>query len=158
MERYGNSPGAEDFPFTDAARRLLTAARSESDRLRHDYVGTEHVVLAMTGQSDDTALLARLGLDGEQVRRLVEETVIPGKHAPPPDVTLPYTSRTKKTFFLAAESARTAGHAHVGPEHILLGLFLEGQNVGAEILRQCGLSIGHASAQVGGLNAEGGAQ
>ena len=156
MEQCGDSPDVGDIRFTDTACLLLTAARSESDRLRHDYVGTEHLVLALARPPDDTALLSRLGLDGGKVRRLLEETIVPGRKAPAPGVELPYTSRTKKTFSLAADSARTAGHAAVGPEHILLGLLLEGRYVGAEILQRCGLTIEQAAAQVSGPKAAGG--
>ena len=36
-----------DVPFTEAARQLLSRARAESERRRHEYIGTEHVVLGL---------------------------------------------------------------------------------------------------------------
>ncbi|MCY7413817.1 MAG: hypothetical protein LH471_12405 [Salinibacterium sp.] len=65
---------AGGLPFTDAARRLLADARAESDRLMHQYIGTEHLALALVRQSGDAASLLRLGVDWEQVRALFRST------------------------------------------------------------------------------------
>src|SRR5437764_20241 len=68
MGLYPDAPDAGNVPFTDAAGRLLADARGESDRLRHEYIGTEHVVLALTQDTATGALLTRLGIDRDQVR------------------------------------------------------------------------------------------
>jgi ATP-dependent Clp protease ATP-binding subunit ClpA len=57
------TPNAGDLPFSDAARQLLADTQSEADRLHHEYVGTEHLLLAMTRHSDDAVTLAHLGVD-----------------------------------------------------------------------------------------------
>lgn len=150
MEGPSSHPDADPLSFTRSARRLLVAARRESDRLRHDYIGTEHLVLALTRQSDHRALLIGLGVDCDRVRRLMEETVRPGKAATTARRERPYTSRTKKSFSMAAETARAAGDAAVGVEHILAGLYCEGRNIGAEILQRCGLTAEQVAEQVGG--------
>lgn len=149
MEGPESHPDADALPFTPAARRLLVTARREADRLHHEYIGTEHLVLALTRQSNDAALLVRLGVDCDRVRRLLEETVRPGKAATPAHAVLPYTSRTRKSFAIAAETAQAARVPGVGVEHILVGLYGEGKNIGAEILRRCGLT----AAQVGEIGA-----
>ena len=155
----GMSPeaaNAGDLPFTDAARRLLADARGESDHLQHEYVGTEHLVMALTRQSDDTATLASFGIDREQVRASIVATLAPGDGALAPGVERPYTSRTKQAFAFAAESARTFGHAGVGVEHLLVGMLRERMNFGAQVLQHCGLTTEQALAQVQRLGTDGG--
>jgi ATP-dependent Clp protease ATP-binding subunit ClpC len=105
-------------------------------------------VLALTRQPDDTAILARLGIDREQVRALIEGIITPGSTAPAPGMQRPYTSRTQQTFDFAAESARTLGHGRVGVEHLIVGLLRERMNVGAQALQQCGLTAEQANEQV----------
>ena len=129
-----------DLPFTDAARQLLADASSEADGLQHEYIGTEHLLLALTRQSDGAAALARLGIDQEQVRTLLLATVVPSRAAPAPRVTRPYTSRTQKAISLARESARNLGHAGVGVEHLFVGMFREGRGIAAQVLQHFGLT------------------
>lgn len=141
MEGPRWNPDSEVVPFTRPARRLLVAAAREADRLRHDYIGTEHLVLALTRQPEEVALLARLGVDLHRVRRLMEEAVLPGRARVAESAERPYTSRTKRAFSLAAEAARGRGAAGVGVEDILVGLYREGRNIGAEVLQRCGLTM-----------------
>ena len=138
----------EDLPFTSATRRLLADALGESNRLGHVYVGTEHVVLALTRQPDDIAILDRLGIDGEQVRGILETIITPGQASTVPGVKLPYTSRTNQSFEYAAESARTFRHGRVTVEHVVLGLMREQMNIGAQVLQQCGLTAEKALEEV----------
>lgn len=153
--RSTESSNAGDLPFTDAARRLLADARTESDRLRHEYVGTEHIALALARQADAAAPLTRLGIDRERVRALIEERLAPGQAAPRPGRARPYTSRTLQALAFAAASAREAGHAEVGVEHLLVGLLRERKNFGAQVLQQCGLTVDEAVADVQRLGADG---
>jgi ATP-dependent Clp protease ATP-binding subunit ClpC len=146
---------AHGLPFTDAARQLLADARTESVRLQHEYVGAEHVVLALTCQPDDTAILARLGIDREQVRALIDATITPGHAVPATGIKRPYTSRTERIFSLAAESARTFGHGRVGVEHLIVGMLSKGKGVGAEVLQHFGLTAGQAFEQVRRLDTDG---
>ena len=145
-ERGAGAAGATELPMTDAARQLLADARRESDRLRHPYVGTEHLALARG--SGAASPLARYSVDGEQVRAVLDERVVPGRGAPPPTGERPYTSRTQQAFALAAESARAAGQAEVGVEHLVAGILREGMNFGAQALQSCGLTAEQADAEV----------
>jgi ATP-dependent Clp protease ATP-binding subunit ClpC len=144
---YPDAPEAGDVPFSDAAGRLLAAARGESDRLGHEYIGTEHVVLALTRDADGAALLPRLGVEPEPVRAALEEIVKTGHGALPRGAERPYTSRTQQAFALAAESARAQGQARVGVEHLVVGLLLERMNLGALVLQEHGLSVERATAE-----------
>jgi ATP-dependent Clp protease ATP-binding subunit ClpC len=135
------------LPPTEPVRQLIDEARNESDRLHHEYVGTEHLLLALTKDSSDTALLRRLDVDTHRVRQLVEDAVRPGRMANVPSTELPFTTRTKKVFVLAGESAAAAGRASWGSEHLVVGMLREGRNIGAEVLQRCGLTIPRAAAQ-----------
>lgn len=148
MEAPGRSPCPDDLPFAPAAQRLLGAAHREADRLRHDYIGTEHLVLALTRQDGDAALLTRLGIDRHRVRRLMEEAILPGRGHKAPSGERPYTSRTKRSFAISAECALAAGEEGIGVEHMLMGLYGEGGNIGAEILQRCGLTPERLAAHV----------
>lgn len=146
---------SNDLPFTDAARQLLADARVESEHLKHDYVGTEHLVLALTRHPGEAATLARLGIDGEQVRALLAAQITPGRTVPPAGMERPYTSRTKKALSFAAESARDLRHPRVGVEHLVVGLMRERMNIGAEVLHQSGLTLEHATEQAERLAPDG---
>ena len=143
-------PDSGGLPPDAVVRQLIADARSESDRLYHDYIGTEHLVLALAKHSGDAALLPRLEIDPHRVRQLIENTVRRGRVATAPDKQLPFTTRTKKVFALAEESAEAVGHASWGAEHLVLGMLREGRNIGAEVLRRSGLTITRAEAQVAG--------
>ena len=140
-------PDAADVPFTEAARQLLADARAESDRLRHEYVGTEHVVLALAGHRETAALLTRLGIDGEKLRASVDYLIQPGQAALPSGAERPFTSKTKQAFASAAEYARSLGHAGVGVEHVLVRLLRERMNVGAQVLQHHGLTVAQATTE-----------
>ena len=146
---YPDAPRAGDVPFTDAARELLAGARAEADRLRHEYIGTEHVVLAMTQFPEAEALLAHFGLDGAQVRSTLDAIVTPPRAALPSGLPSsaerPYTSRTRQAFGFALESAAAHGHPAVGVEHIVVGLLRERENIGAQVLQEYGLSVDRAA-------------
>ena len=144
---YPNAPEAKDVPFSDAADRLLAAARSEADRLGHEYIGTEHLVLALTRDADGAALLPRLGAEPASVRAMLETAVKPGHGVSPHGAERPYTSRTRQAFGLAAESARAQGQARVGVEHLVVGLLREQMSIGAQVLQEHGLSVEQATSE-----------
>jgi ATP-dependent Clp protease ATP-binding subunit ClpC len=144
---YPDAPEARDVPFSDAAGRLLAAARGEADRLGHEYVGTEHVVLALTRDADGASLLPRLGVEPERVRAALEAIVGPAHGAPPRGAEVRYTSRTRQAFALAAERAQAQGRARVGVEHLVVGLLGERMSIGAQVLQEHGLSVEQATAE-----------
>jgi ATP-dependent Clp protease ATP-binding subunit ClpC len=141
-------PWSDFPPFNDGARRLLEAARDESDRLRHEYVGTEHVLLGMTATADGGALLARLGVEPARVRESIASIIQPGSGDAPSSVEQavavrverPYTSRTRDALVHAAECAHALGHEEIGIEHLLVGLLRERKNIGAQVLHQLGVT------------------
>jgi len=126
------------YHFTDRVRRTLSFAREEANRLRHAYVGTEHILLGLARDKAGEAarLLQALGVDLDAVRSAVATQCPPGAGARPSRPDLPYTSRAKKVLELAMTAARDLDHDHVGTEHLLLGLLREEKGVGARVLRE----------------------
>ncbi len=121
--------------FTPRAQQALALARQEADRLYHNFVGTEHLLLGLIrlGQGVAVNVLKKLGLDLESVRTEVENQVGAGTDQKLIG-TIPYTPRVKKVLALAAKEAKALNHTYVGTEHVLLGLLREGDGVAARVL------------------------
>src|ERR1051325_11154852 len=115
------------YNFSERVRRVLAAARDEAARLRHEYVGTEHILLGLIRFEDSTAvkILRKCEVDTAAVRDLIEATVKKGISSHPTGPDLPYTSRAKKVLELSMAAARDLGTNYVGTEHLLLGLLNE---------------------------------
>jgi ATP-dependent Clp protease ATP-binding subunit ClpC len=145
-----SAPG--NVPFTDAARQLLDAARDESARLRHEYLGAEHVVLALTRPSYAPATLERLGVDPTEVQASISTIIKHGSATLEPGGARPYTSRTLKAITFAHEHARGLGHARVGVGDLLVGILQEGKGIGAQVLYQQGLTLAQAAEQAARLD------
>ena len=137
--------------FTDQARRVMQLANREAQRLRHEYIGTEHVLLGLIAEGSGVAanVLKNLGLDRRKIREEVERIVQPG-----PDFDdgltgrLPHTPYTKKAIEYAVEEARRLNHNYVGTEHLLLGLLREERGVVAPVLANLGLKLEDVRAEV----------
>jgi ATP-dependent Clp protease ATP-binding subunit ClpC len=128
--------------FTERARRVIILAREEAGRFRHDFVGTEHVLLGLIrdGEGIATAVLQRLGLRLETVKAEVERALA----GFPKTLTfgeVPFTPQAKRVLELSIEEARQLGHNYIGTEHLLLGLMKEGQSIAAKILESLGARL-----------------
>jgi len=135
--------------FTERARKVLSLAQEEAQCLQHNFVGTEHLLLALVREGEGVAakVLKNLGVvDLVQVRSLVETFVKPGKRVVDGEIGM--TGRAKKVMQLAVEEARELGHHYIGTEHILLGLLREGEGIGATVLEKLNVDLHHARAQV----------
>lgn len=121
--------------FTDRARKVIQLANMEAQRLNHEYIGTEHLLLGLIKESSGVAqhVLKNLDLDLEKCRVECLKLVQPGPEA----VTmgkLPMTPRTKRCVENAIQWARDLGHNYVGTEHLLLGLITETEGIAAQVL------------------------
>jgi len=128
--------------FTDRARKVMSFARQEAERLNHDYIGTEHILLGLVKEGSGVAanVLENLDVDLEKVRLEVEKLVKPS-----PDViqmgNLPFTPRAKKVLEYAMDEARALDHNYVGTEHLLLGLLREQEGLAATVLMNLHLKL-----------------
>jgi hypothetical protein len=120
--------------FTEHARRVVVLAQEEARRLKHNYIGTEHLLLGLLGEEQGLAaqVLESLGMTLEDARRQVERIVGTGEEPPPSQI--PFTPRAKKILELALREALSLDHNHIGTEHILLGLARESEGVACRIL------------------------
>ena len=137
------------YDFTERTRHVLADARLEAARLGHEYVGTEHLLLALVADERgvSAAVLTNLGVDRPGVRHVVETTVRRGGGRAPQGADLPYTSRAKRVLGLAMAEARALHHSYIGSEHLLLGLVAEQTGIAAQVLAEQGLTLAGARAE-----------
>jgi ATP-dependent Clp protease ATP-binding subunit ClpA len=134
--------------FTDRARRVVVLAQEEARALNHDYIGTEHLLLALIHEGEGVAAkaLESLGISLEAVRHQVQEII--GQGQTPKQGHIPFTPRAKKVLELSLREAHQLGHDYIGTEHLLLGLIREGQGVAAQVLVMLGADLDRVSQQV----------
>ncbi|NLY91930.1 MAG: ATP-dependent Clp protease ATP-binding subunit [Firmicutes bacterium] len=134
--------------FTERARRVVLHAQKEAARLRHNVIGTEHLLLGLVKESDSVAAkaLESLGVDLGKVRTEVEKIIGVGDELIFGEV--PFTPRAKRVLELAWDESRQLGHNYVGTEHILLGLIREGEGVAAQVLKNLGVDLETARKQI----------
>jgi len=127
--------------FTKRARRVLTLAQEEAQRLNHNYIGTEHLLLGLVREenSDAYQVLQEFGLNLQQVIRAVERTVGRGERTPFGKPAL--APRTKHVIELAVDEARQSGAGYLGTGDLLVGLIHEGDGIAANVLRGFGVSL-----------------
>jgi ATP-dependent Clp protease ATP-binding subunit ClpC len=144
--------------FTKRARRVLTLAQEEAQRLNHNYIGTEHLLLGLVREENGVAVrvLRDLGVDPKQVRERVERTVGRGQRAMYGKLSL--TPRTKRVIELAVDEARRLGHHYIGTEHLLLGLVRAGEGVAVDVLKQLGVGLDKVRSQTARVMMETSAQ
>ena len=120
--------------FTERARQVVVLAQDEARALKHNYIGTEHILLGLLREEEGLAarVLDSLDITVEEVRQQVARIVGQGDEATSGQI--PFTPRAKKVLELALREALSLGHNYIGTEHILLGLVRENEGVAARIL------------------------
>src|SRR6201986_4971745 len=120
--------------FTERARQVVVLAQEEARTLKHNYIGTEHILLGLLREEEGLAarVLESLDITVERVRAQVVR--IDGSGEEVTSGQIPFTPRAKKVLELALREALSLGHNYIGTEHILLGLVRENEGVAARIL------------------------
>jgi len=120
--------------FTERARQVVVLAQEEARTLKHNYIGTEHILLGLLREEEGLAarVLESLDITTERVRAQVVRIVGSGEEVTSGQI--PFTPRAKKVLELALREALSLGHNYIGTEHILLGLVRENEGVAARIL------------------------
>ncbi len=135
--------------FTNRAKQVIKLAKKEAQRLNHNYLGTEHLLLGLLklGQGVAVNVLRNLGLDFDSVRQEVERLVGYG-----PEIQVygdpALTGRVKKVFEYANEEAANLGHNYVGTEHLLLGLLRQTDGVAAQVLENLNTDLSEVRKEV----------
>jgi ATP-dependent Clp protease ATP-binding subunit ClpC len=124
--------------FTEPARQVVVHAQDEARALKHNYIGTEHLLLGLLLEQEGLGarVLGSLEITVGEVRGQVERIVGRGDEVTKGQI--PFTPRAKKVLDLALREALSLGHDYIGTEHILLGIVRENEGVGARILLDLG--------------------
>src|SRR5215469_15524120 len=127
--------------FTERARKVLHLAQEEAQRLQHNYIGTEHLLLGLIREGEGVAatVLRNLGVDLDKARSSIESILGRGSRVVTGELGL--TPRAKKVIELAVDEARRLNHHYIGTEHLLLGLVREGEGIAAGVLESLGVSL-----------------
>jgi ATP-dependent Clp protease ATP-binding subunit ClpA len=142
--------------FTDRARRVVVLSQEESRLLGHDYIGTEHIFLALARIEDGVSgrALAAVGVQLDPARAVVESIV--GRGDASPTGHIPFTPRAKKVLELGLREALALGHRYIGTEHVLLGLIREGEGAGCQAIVALGVDLPVLEATVKAMIGAGG--
>jgi ATP-dependent Clp protease ATP-binding subunit ClpC len=134
--------------FSERARRVLTLAQDEAQRLNHNYIGTEHILLGLVKEEDGVAarVLVNMGINLGKISQAVEYIIGPGDKTNVNTTGL--TTKAKRVLELAIDEARQLGHTYIGTEHLLLGLLREGEGVAAKVLDSFGVTLEKTRAEV----------
>ena len=134
--------------FTDRARLAVARANDEALAMNHNYIGTEHLLLALfeTNGGVSDLVLQELGVTHDDVVRDVQAMIGRG----PTKVTgpQPFTPRSKKVLEEAVSTSLELGHNYIGTEHLLLALFRGQEGVAKLVLEQRGAGADEVRAKV----------
>ena len=125
--------------FTQRARRVLSLAHQEAERMRHTAINTEHILLGLIEEEGGIAghALRELGLETARVQEMVERLAPIGRTESP---ALELSVGAQQVLEFAIEEARLLGHQFVGTEHLLLGLTRSTEGLALEVLKKLGVS------------------
>jgi ATP-dependent Clp protease ATP-binding subunit ClpC len=126
--------------FTQRARKVLSLAQEEAERLNHNYIGSEHILIGLLLEEGGVAgrVLRDLGLEAVRVQAMVERLAGVGARVPFSKVEL--SPSTKRILELAIDEARRMGQHYISTEHLLLGLVRQNEGLAMEVLKRFGVS------------------
>jgi ATP-dependent Clp protease ATP-binding subunit ClpC len=126
--------------FTQRARKVLSLAQEEAERLKHNHIGTEHLLLGLLREDGGVAgrVLRELGLEQRRVQEMIERLSVPTQRTKPGKIEL--APSTKRTLELAIDEARRMGQHYISTEHLLLGLVRHNEGMAIDVLNKLGVS------------------
>ena len=128
--------------FSEGARRVLTRAQGEAQRLGHSYIDTEHILLGLVAEESGivSKVLNNFGISLNKIQAAVEFVIGKGeKRAVSGEVDL--APRAKRVIELAVDEARRLNSNYIGNEHLLLGLLRESGGVACSVLESLGITL-----------------
>ena len=128
--------------FTERGRKVIIYAKEEAEKRQNDYLGTEHLLLAILREEDSlpVIILKKMGLSIDALRIEIERNLPTGSNV----LTfgdIPFTPRAKKVLEMGVEEARLLGHSYIGSEHLLIGMIREDEGIAGKILRSLGANL-----------------
>lgn len=125
--------------FTQRARRVLSLAHQEAERMHQNYIGTEHLLLGLMKEEGGVAgrVLRELGLDAVRMEEVIIRITGSGQGS---SAKLDLSPGVQRALENSMEEARKMGHHYIGTEHLLLGLVALGEGVALDVLRKMGVS------------------
>ena len=137
--------------FTERARQVVVLAQDEARGLKHNYIGTEHILLGLLREEEGLAarVLESLDITVEEVRAQVARIVGQGDEVTTGQI--PFTPRAKKVLELSLREGLSLGHKYIGTEHLLLGVARENRGVAARILLDFGADAETIRAEIIGM-------
>jgi len=134
--------------FSERARRVLSLAQEEAQRLNHNYIGTEHILLGLVKEEEGVAarVLTAMNVSLPKIKQSVEYVIGPGEKLGTSGTGL--TTRAKRVIELSIDEARQMGHNYIGTEHLLLGLLREDDGVAAGVLDSFHINLERARAEI----------
>jgi len=135
--------------FSESARKVLTRAQGAAQRLGHNYIDTEHLLLGLAQQESGVAskVLANLGIPANKVQPAVEFLIGKGQKPSTTDE-VGLAPRAKKVIEFAIDEARRFNATYIGAEHILLGLLREKEGIAYTVLENLGVTLEKAREEV----------
>lgn len=132
-----------DSPITtynEQALRVLEFAKEEARALKHNFVGTEHLLLGILREGSAATELINNGVKYENMRGGIMFIL---REAPQssPGSDPNFTPRTKRVLALAGEEARRLGETAISPRHLLVAILREGQGIAAQLLQVSGVRL-----------------
>ena len=120
--------------FTDHARQVIVFAQDDARELKHNYIGTEHLLLGLLRDEGGVGARALSSVDirYDDVRTDVGSLIGQGDEVTTGQI--PFTPRAKSVLDLGRKEAVALGHDHYGAEHILLGIVRQGDGVASRII------------------------
>ena len=127
--------------FTEKAQNALNNALLSARELGHTYIGSEHLLLGLTKESESVAFQALLskGIDENKVKDVIVQSM--GSGNPTAVTAADMTPRTKQIIEFSAYAAARYGHGYIGTEHLLLSLLEENDCVANKIIVSLGGNI-----------------
>jgi len=125
--------------LTQRAKKVLSLAHQEAERMRHSYIGTEHLLLGLIMEDGGVAsrVLRELGLEINRLAELVERLSETGRHS---GGKIDLSPGTQEVLQFAFEEAKNLGKTYVSTEHLLLGLIRLDDSVAMQVLRKTGVN------------------
>jgi len=128
--------------FTEKAKRILFLARYESSQQGHKAIGTEHILLGLLKEGDETTreLFSRANISMDLLQAELERRA-PAREKLSTSVEIPFSEETKKVLQHAEEEAERLMHPHIGTEHLLLGILRLEDSVAGRMLIERGMRL-----------------